>query len=394
MERVGENMADALAGIDYSKYGEWEKVTLPSGTTLFLVPGTGYAYDPFLSSAKGRPVLWNNPKNALEAKRVSDQREKDAFEAQRRAQSPLGQILPVAGSVAGTIAANQAVSALSPATVAGVTPAGQVVMSNGSIVGQTAGQAFTNGATAAGSGSLQAPAVISTTRAPEAAGAAQAGFFESGGLLGEGSMSAGQYVPGVAGAYGMYDLLSNKRHGTRGALQGAASGAGIGWTVGGPVGAGVGAVVGGTVGYFGNFGDFDRWKTEGDSLRKLKDDGVYVPENLLAAMPTKGRTKEELVELAQATGGNVKFAGSRDEKDLSGADIVNYSAFAKNDPNWFTKPLDQRISLAQSLLDAGAVREHHGTIDIDWNKAPGATPPTTKEEELGKQLAMRMNQRV
>lgn len=230
--------------------------------------------------------------------------------------------------------------------------------------GANAGAAFPVG-TAANGGTLMSDGTI----------AAQGGLFDlgSGGLLGEGSMPLGNYVPGVVGAYGMYDLLKNKKHGGAGALQGAASGAGIGFTVGGPVGAGIGAAVGGLTGYFGNFGDVDAWKKEGDALRGLSEKGTYIPPQLIANMPTKGRSKEELIAIEQQRGGNVQFAGSRNEADLKGADIANYSAFAKKDPEWFKRPMEQRLAYAEQVAATpGAVREHHGTIDIDFSKAPPA----------------------
>lgn len=131
----------------------------------------------------------------------------------------------------------------------------------------------------------------------------------------------------------------------------------------------------------------DEYKREGNALMGLSKKGTYVPQNLIddAGARKKGRSKEELVQQAQRTGGNVKFAESRNEGDLTGADIANYSAFAANDPEWFRKPVEERIAFAQKALDAGAVREHHGTIDVDWKKLKGepqkpigeVTPGTT-----------------
>lgn len=129
--------------------------------------------------------------------------------------------------------------------------------------------------------------------------------------------------------------------------------------------------------------DTDRWKVEGDKLKALREKGTFVPDELLNSMPTRGRTKDELValeneKLSQGQFGNPKFAASRDLRDTTGKDFAGYSAFAEKDPQWFNKPVAERVSFAQKALDAGAIREHNGTIDVDWKKLedPG-TPPKT-----------------
>lgn len=126
----------------------------------------------------------------------------------------------------------------------------------------------------------------------------------------------------------------------------------------------------------------DKWKTEGNRLAKLRENGVYIPDNLFEELPTRGRSKEELVAIAEKTGGNVKFAQSRKEADLTGQDIANYSVWAEKDPDWFKRPVEERIAISQQALDAGAVREHHGTVDVDFDKfefAPQGTPETPED---------------
>lgn len=213
-----------------------------------------------------------------------------------------------------------------------------------------------------------------------------AGMFDLGGIG-----SAGNVILPAAGAFGAYDLFSNKKSGGKGALQGAASGAAMGSFFGLP-GAAIGAGIGGLTGFFGNFGDEDKYKTEGNRLKQLQESGVAVPQGLIDSMPQAGRSKEELIALEKSRpDGNVKFAGSRLESDLRPQDIVGYAAFAENDPNWFSKPQAEQLKVAQQALDAGAVREHHGTIDIDFSKlgqpapaqpvpAPNATARPTAED--------------
>lgn len=119
------------------------------------------------------------------------------------------------------------------------------------------------------------------------------------------------------------------------------------------------------------FGDKDRYLTEHRRLLELQEKGINVPESMLAATRlSRGRSKEELIEEAKRTGGNVKFAESRNEADLRPEDIWGYSSFFKKFGNDWLGGLTeaQRRGIAQKALDAGAVREHHGTIDVDWGK--------------------------
>lgn len=99
-------------------------------------------------------------------------------------------------------------------------------------IGTPVAEATTAGTT--GAGSLAAPEIVS-------AGWTGAGTPPVTGGIGA---AATQYLPGIAGAYGTYDLLNRDVSHGRGALQGGLSGAGIGWTLGGPLGAGIGGGVG------------------------------------------------------------------------------------------------------------------------------------------------------
>jgi hypothetical protein len=191
--------------------------------------------------------------------------------------------------------------------------------------------------------------------------------------------AAGNGILPLAGLAGAYDLFRNKRSGGRGALQGAASGAALG-SYFGPVGIGGGAALGAGAGYFGNLGDKDQWKKEQSAVSKLAKKGVTGWDQYAAAQPklTKGRSKQELVDEAKATGGNVKFAESRNESDLRPEDIWGYSAFGEKYGNdWFGKFSEaDRRQKAKEALDAGAVNEGKGQITIDWNKIKPMTPAT------------------
>ena len=124
----------------------------------------------------------------------------------------------------------------------------------------------------------------------------------------------------------------------------------------------------------------DKWKTEGNRLKGLIDRGINIPEEMRAAMyQQKGRKKSELInpylpqdfvgETPQYGWTNNKFANSRDEKDLTAKDIWGYSAFFDKFGNDWMGKLNpaQREAIANKALQRGAVREHHGTIDINWS---------------------------
>lgn len=183
--------------------------------------------------------------------------------------------------------------------------------------------------------------------------------------------SAGNAYAPIIGAALAGDVLLNKRHGGRGLGEGALAGAGIG-SYFGPWGALAGALLGGGVGYFGNFGDKDRFQSEYKRAQALRDKGLNWDLNTVK--PSKGRSLSELIAEEQSrinSGGygNTTFASSRNEKDLKPEDVWGYSAFGEKYGNdWLKKYSEkQRRQIAQKLLDAGAISERTGTIDINSN---------------------------
>lgn len=225
---------------------------------------------------------------------------------------------------------------------------------------------------------------------PTALGGAEA-LGQSGWAL-EGIGSAGNYYLPIAGAVGMTDLLANQRTGRRGYLQGAASGAAMG-SYFGPWGAAIGGAIGlGAAGANEMF-DTNKFKTEGNRFQKLRDQGINLPGVQEAETLRQGRSKQQLIDIekakiAQGKYGNVKFAESRNEADLKPEDIWGYAAFYEKYGNdWLGKFNEKkRREIAQKALDAGAVREHHGTIDIDWNKVDAPQAQTAQPtQSQGKQ---------
>lgn len=277
----------------------------------------------------------------------------------------------------GSTAATSAATA-SPLAEVAATQAGAPVGMMGLGQGAGAASAIPTGMEAVGT-----MADGSAMLAPASAAAEAPGMFSLSGVGG-----AGNLIAPAAGALGAYDLFSN--YGDRSDLmnigEGAASGAAMGSFFPGAgtlIGGAVGGLVGLGLSMFG--GDEDKWKTEGQNLVKLHEKGVYVPENLMASMPTSGRELEDLIVkdlprdfIGRDSNGNWvnnKFASSRDVKDLRPEDIVNYSAFAENDPDWFRKPLEERLVFADNALKSNAVKEGHGTIKVDFKKVGSAPSP-------------------
>lgn len=126
--------------------------------------------------------------------------------------------------------------------------------------------------------------------------------------------------------------------------------------------------------------DKNAWQTEGKRIAAAKKSGTEIPDSLSGATQlTGGRSKADLMNKAAApdfvgydpTGQwtNNKFSQSRNESDLQPEDIWGSAAFFEKFGNdWLKKFSEsQRAAIAQQALKSGAVTEHKGTIDVDWN---------------------------
>lgn len=346
-----------FAGVNLDEYQNWPKIQAPTGAVYYEIPGTGYVYDPVLSSAKGRPVIWTNPKPSIQAQSDAKQAQQDAIDAQKKAQSPANQLLPIAGAAGGTIAANAAVNALKPATAVGLTPSGSVLMSDGSMLG-AGGQAAAQGAGLAG-GEAAAQGVAS---------AANGGTLMSdGSVVGAPGIGFAPYA-GAAGALlggmGIYNATKMKNKGKAaiaGGLSGAGMGAGLaaaaplvglgplGWGALGLMalgGGGLGAALGGA---------FGGQSTGEIQAERWGDVGVANPN-------------PQGFDYFAGTGGEQ----SRDEKFLTPDAIRfnpdNYRAAADYGgwDNWTKAQQDQFLS---TLLNEGKVREKKGGIYLDDDRA-------------------------
>lgn len=156
------------------------------------------------------------------------------------------------------------------------------------------------------------------------------------------------------------------------------------------------------------FGDKDMYLKEHRKLLDLQKQGINVPESFLAnTRLARGRSKEELVQIERdkeraGLYSNAKFAESRNVADLNPEDIWGYGTWLKRFGNdWLEKYTeDQRKQIAQAALNRGLVKEHHGTVDVNFtpeledditnivmNKTPATAKPTTPTKPLGPTLS-------
>lgn len=211
-------------------------------------------------------------------------------------------------------------------------------------------------------GAPQAPALVGANRIDSAGNVLSAGAPEVSGWSMSNIGSAGNYILPAAGAYGLYDLYSNRPenigHGS-GYLQGAASGAAIG-SYFGPWGAGIGAGAGILANAFG-IGGKSRTKVEEERRQALADQGINVPFSDVKEWES-----------------NEAFKQSRKESDLKGGDIENAASFY-GITGYQNADQAKKEAIAQEAINRGLIREHHGTIDLSM------TPEYQKylESQLG-----------
>lgn len=380
----------ALAA-DYSKYREWQKVTTPSGGVYYKVPGTRFVYDPFLSAARGRPVLGPDPTLSIKEK-------EDAKKAIEQQNSLSNQLIPVLAGTAGTLAGAWGISQIgkgatpAPVVTPPVTPVAQTIAGGAGTTAHIPVATAADGSTImgiplfnGGQGGDQlatqaAPGILSQAPGTTVLGSEMAGALLPAAGLAAGAYTGYQQLKGLQSAYKGKDLLFQQQA----ALALPTFGASFLYN---PI--------------KNKFFQQDKWKTEGNRLNALAESGTYIPEGVMSNIAQGPQSKEDLVKKAQESGGNVVFAQTRNESTLTPADILGYATFAEKDPNWFKKSLQEQTQVAQQALDAGAVREHHGTVDVDWSKVPQVDPNVelipevsktpSKDIQMGIKLANRFN---
>jgi hypothetical protein len=279
------------------------------------------------------------------------------------------------GSAATTEAATQAVTNVAQ-------PASQIAMGGSNSLG---------GAVAAGGelgGGLEAGRSAYLGSIPSGA---EVGTFDAAGPIGsnigtvaQGALGAAGLGLGLHGMYGAYE--SGNPLG--GAISGAGAGAGglalagaLGASTGGlalPVIAGA-ALLGGGLGFLG-----DR-ETGAEQIAKrvseLEQQGVNIPQPLLADLASYGLSKDDLVAREQAKiqsgqHGNVAFAQSRNVKDLTPLDTVGGLMWMETLGNEYFSGFtpEQRLAMNQQALSEGLITEGRGQLNF-------------KDKERAKQIA-------
>lgn len=276
-----------------------------------------------------------------------------------------------AAATAPTVAAETATAAAAPTAATGASTAlgaGSVGSSGASgFLGSSASPVLYDATTgqAVASSSSGLPGL--TSSGATAASSSPSMFSLSG------AGSAGNVLLPAAGAVGAYDLFKNNRKGKRGYAQGAASGAAIG-SFAGPLGTGIGAGVG--------------LLAAALNERFNKKPQTRVEEGKWKELVKAGKITEAQMPQWVRDGVDIKDAGYRNDlasdfkgTDSSGAWVNNKFAKTRNesdltvtDIQGFASALGKSKEELQSALNAGAVRERKGTIDIDWSKV---TPPST-----------------
>lgn len=109
--------------------------------------------------------------------------------------------------------------------------------------------------------------------------------------------------------------------------------------------------------------------------------GQQLSDVTAAGMPSDYRGMWENPEDKKKQWVNTKFLASGKEEDLAPEDIWGYAAFGEHlGDKWYSGSEQDRWRIAKAALEAGAVREHHGTIDVDWDKT--AEYLSGKKDEL------------
>lgn len=343
---------DPFPGTDYTQYLNWTKVVLPNGETYYEVPGhPGYVYDPVASSASGRTVFRANPKGAIaDAQKAKDQQDA-AIKQQQFNQSPLGQILPVAASTGGLIAASQ-LGAFGGGAAPVVLPSLASAAAQGA-----AGTAAAAPIVASAPIAAAAPAAAASA-APAVAGVAPAAA--STGILGTGlgvlplaGIAAGTYLGGKSA----YDMLMGKSDNS---IQGKIGRGTLGIATGGL------SEIARPFLMHKSTRDIAKEHTN-DLLEQGKDDASY--QNYVNSM--REQYNSAPVDPSKPFAGKY---GSFDEYQKAGLEAADLSGVYGNiktyGPEWANLTQAQREAVTQANIDSGLYVSNKGEVEItDPNKA-------------------------
>ncbi len=333
---------DPFPGTDYSAYQSWKQVVLPSGEVYYIVPGhPGYVFDPTASNATGRKVFRANPQSQIdegkaqetEAQRIRDLQDKQAKQAEYM-NSPLGQIIPIGGTVAGLWGANQLMNG-----GAGV----------GSLLGGGTSAAAAQGATAAIPAAPNVLGASMVSGAPAAAAPATAGLA-SGYGIGLGPLAA---VAGATylGGQAAYDMFQGKKPGLPGRVV-------LGMATGG---------LSEVANHFwgGRETTRDHQKGNTEELLKQSDDPTW--QGYVSAMREQNETGPSDASMPYGDSKGNKFANFADYKK-SGLDASNLTGVVGNlqtfGPDWAKLSQEQRQKVTQGIIDADLYDSKKGEVVI------------------------------
>lgn len=365
---------DPFPGTDYTKYLDWEKVTLPSGETYYVVPGhPGYVLDPVASNATGRKVFRPNPSQNIKDQQDQKRQQEELIKQQQFNQSPAGQLLPVVAGTGGLIAAQQ----FAPSSAADLAAA-ELIKQQGI---KTVAGAAASGASGA---SVATPQIVGATRVPAAAEGI--GYMPYVGAAGA-----------LLGGKGIYDAIqANDVKG--GAISGAGVGLGLGAAApllgfAGPAGwagyaglAALGALGGGGLTkLFGHETTRDVAKKHTSQLlNQGKDDPTYqnyvqgMREQYNSAAPDPSKPFH---------GGQY---GSWDEYKKAGLDAADLTGVYGNiktfGQEWASLSQEQRQAVTKGIIDAGLYESKKGEVEItDPSKAKEIKDNVLKGFSIGAQ---------
>lgn len=414
--------------VDYGGYLNWEKVTTPDGQVYYVVPGNpGYVYDPVLSNARGRKVFRANPQQQINAQNEAVKAEKERLKQESFIRSPAGQLLPVAGTTAGLIAANYAIRPEAGSSITDQLLAHQQGMKivDGQLVpitqAQSAGEAAVSGMTRGGGegsgGGFGGGDTVETDTLPPNSEVMEDGSIvntETGQVIGrvaQGAMGAYQIFTGIdrfkddkvggglnilsgganvgaalgsqtaasfagplaiaSGGYDVYNSLQNGGEGIRSA--GATLGAGIGTMILPGLGTIAGAAIGNAAGY---------------GLDKLG----------IAHKTTKQRTQENYGSLGEIAADNAAYQNLvnqgfqesyggldtwdiDDDKTQAPIDLITrgYGVLKEFGPEWAQLSQAQREAVVRGLVDNDLINSKQG----DWLVTDSAKAQEVKNNVLG-----------
>ena len=326
-----------------------------------------------MSAAKGRPVLFADPSGkAKEVQDAKDQQEA-LVKQEEFNRSPTGQLLPVAGSIAGAIGANELFKmgvGSPPPTVQGVLPNGNIVFTDGTIK-TASGEVLNSGATQAANSSFAsaasegasgmvgppAPAIPAASTGVEVGGATP--LSQSAAAMGPTPF----YVPAAAaiGTYlagkSAYDMIKGKEEDK--SAQGKAGRGQLAISSGGL------SEVARFLGIGGQKSTREETADKTNELLKQSEDPNY--QAYVQGM--REQYKEAPTGPAYAgkynTFNEYKQAGL-DANDLTGV-YGNIKAFG---PEWANMSQEQRVAVTKGIIDAGLYDSKKGDVIIkDENKA-------------------------